>query len=78
MNNMNSSDGNAYKRFFRNGIKSLIFLEPCVNEVIIVMNLYKSHGHNNIPSFFLQVASSILFLGYAILWIMRFNLEYFH
>ena len=27
------------------------------------MNLYKSHGHNDIPPFFLQVASSILVPG---------------
>ena len=61
---MNSSDDSSYKRFLRYRIKSSIFLEPPrVNEVIIVinsLNSHKSHGHDDIPPFLLQVASSIL------------------
>ena len=63
-NDLNSTDDNAYKRFLRNRIKSSIFLEPPrVNEAKIVIysfNSNKSHGHDDIPPFFLQVASSIL------------------
>ena len=62
-NDLNSSDNNACKQFIRNKIKSSIFLEPPrVNEIIIVinsLNSHKSHGHIDIPPFFLQVAPSI-------------------
>ena len=63
-NNFHTTEENSFKKFLRNRVKSLMYMEPArVNEVINLinsLNLRKSVGHDNISPYFLRVASNIL------------------
>ena len=63
-NNFHTTEENSFKKFLRNRVKSSMYMELArVNEVINLINLLnlrKSVGHDNISPYFLRVASNIL------------------
>jgi len=65
--NIDSNNSYYFKKFLRNRISLSLYLEPTQSIEIIsqinYLNIHKSVGHDNLPSYFLRTASHILTLA---------------